>query len=544
MNFENVKEFFPTPDTLLEKITEGMDFSRIETVLEPEAGKGNIVDFLLNRTSAAMKHFDKRECRWWNPLNDIDCIEKSEELRSVLKGKNYRVVHDDFLTFHTYKHYDLIFMNPPFSEGAKHLLKAIELQKNGGNIICILNAETIRNPFTKERQVLAQELASLHADISFYTDEFTSAERPTSVEVAVVKIAVPQKEEESRFFEEAKEKLKKRSFSEYAEQEQTELVSADFIEAIVAQYNAEVSSGIALIKEYQALRPHIMEFLGKESYNAPILTLKLENKDNLSINDYVKMVRRKYWTAIFADRRFTGKMTDNQYQEYASKVRNLEEYDFSYYNIKEMQVTMTKNLVRGIEDTIIKLFDDMSHTYSWEPRTAHNIHYYNGWATNKSWIINKKVILPYYNAWSDLWKKYRYDFQIVQKLSDIDKVLNYLAGGISDGGNIGYILDKAEKEQQTKDIRFRYFSVTFYKKGTCHIEFTDDELLKKFNIFGSQQKRWLPPSYGKKTYEQMNAEERTVVDEFEGKEEYAKTLSNANYYIYSPDNGFLLDQVS
>ena len=39
-------------------------------------------------------------------------------------------------------------MNPPFSEGDKHLLKAINIMKNGGQIVCILNAETIKNPYS------------------------------------------------------------------------------------------------------------------------------------------------------------------------------------------------------------------------------------------------------------------------------------------------------------------------------------------------------------------------------------------------------------
>ena len=35
-------------------------------------------------------------------------------------------------------------MNPPFSNGDKHLLKALKMQEKGGAIICLLNAETIR----------------------------------------------------------------------------------------------------------------------------------------------------------------------------------------------------------------------------------------------------------------------------------------------------------------------------------------------------------------------------------------------------------------
>ena len=75
-----------------------------------------------------------------------------------LEGKEYHVIHDDFLTYHGQYHYDLIILNPPFNEGDKHLEKALDIQKNGGNIICILNAETIDNPCTNRRKALVQKL--------------------------------------------------------------------------------------------------------------------------------------------------------------------------------------------------------------------------------------------------------------------------------------------------------------------------------------------------------------------------------------------------
>ena len=73
--------------------------------------------------------------------------------------------------------------------------------------------------------------------------------------------------------------------------------------------------------------------------------------------------------------------------------------------------------------------------------------------------------------------------------------------------------------------------MTFYKKGTCHIEFTDLELLKKLNIFGSQRKGWLPPAYGKKSYRDMTTEEKTVIDEFEGRASYEDTYANTDKYL-------------
>ena len=123
-------EFYPTPRALLDKIFAGVKWSEIQTVLEPSAGKGDMASYFREQY---------RKTNYQDP--DIDCIEKDPTLARILKGEGFPVIHDDFLTFHTGKQYDLIAMNPPFSNGDEHLLKALDLQKHGGYIICILNAD-------------------------------------------------------------------------------------------------------------------------------------------------------------------------------------------------------------------------------------------------------------------------------------------------------------------------------------------------------------------------------------------------------------------
>lgn len=84
----------------------------------------------------------------------------------------------------------------------------------------------------------------------------------------------------------------------------------------------------------------------------------------------------------------------------------------------------------------------------------------------------------------------------------------------------------ASERQISKKIPLNYFTVTFYKKGTCHIQFTNLDLLKKFNIYACRKKQWLPPSYGKKSYNEMDPEEKIVIDNFEGEEVYNKVFEN------------------
>lgn len=515
------KDFYPTPKELLDKITEGIDWKQLQSVLEPSAGKGDIADYV--------KEKYKKET--WNRDLDIDCIEIDDTLCQTLKGKELRVVYNDFLTFNTFKHYDLIIMNPPFSDGAKHLLHALSLQRDNFGIICILNAETIKNPYTNERKDLVNRLEKMNADIEYMEGQFLSAERPTGVEIAVIKVFVPEEEKESYIFED----LKKRSYQENIYEDVTDLAPNDFIKAIVQKYNIEVEAGIKLIIEYKSMVPHILQDLKDSSYNKPILEMKIRDRE-LSTNALVKEVRRKYWTALFSNPKFTGKMTSNLANKYHNQVAELTNYDFSEYNIRTIQIEMSKNLVRGIEDCIIELFDKLSYQYAYSDELSNNIHYYNGWKTNKAWYINKKVILPYMDAFSRWSGKFDPDYQVKSQLADIEKALNYLDGGLTDGMDMELWLRHAAETGQTRKIRLKYFYVTFYKKGTCHIEFINEDLLKKLNIFGSQQKKWLPPGYGKKKYNEMQAEEKAVIDDFEGKAKYEETLKKQDYFIYNPIN--------
>ena len=65
-----------------------------------------------------------------------------------------------------------------FADGERHLLKALEMQKNGGCVMCILNAETLKNPYTKERKLLVRKLEELGAAVEYYQSALQSEEYP------------------------------------------------------------------------------------------------------------------------------------------------------------------------------------------------------------------------------------------------------------------------------------------------------------------------------------------------------------------------------
>lgn len=275
--------------------------------------------------------------------------------------------------------------------------------------------------------------------------------------------------------------------------------------------------------------------------------------DTLSVNEFVRRVRKRYWLTLFDNPIFAGLLTRNLQDNYTKRVQSLIEYDFSLYNIYTLKCEMSQNLLKGVEDTIIKLFNELSITYHWHDETSRNIHYYNGWKTNKAYYISHKVIIPYSgnittsSEYVDL-KGKGYKKQVffkmfagegVKRLEDMEKVMNYLDDGRTDEVNIVAALRKAALAEQTRNIPLKFFTVTFYKKGTCHITFNNAELLKKFNIYGSQRKGWLPPSYAKAKYEDMTAEERAAIDNFEGVESYNKTMQNTDYFLFKSSNVLL-----
>ena len=157
-------------------------------------------------------------------------------------------------------------------------------------------------------------------------------------------------------------------------------------------------------------------------------------------------------------------------------------------------------------------------------------------------MVNAKVIIPTYN-YNDTWKKFEFatgfkGWKFLGLISDIEKVFNYLNGNLNDTGHLTQILQAAEDHQASKNIETKYMRVTCYKKGTTHIVFKDLELLKKLNIFAGRKKNWLPYSYGRKRYTEMDDSEKAVIDSFQGKEDYENVMDHKEDYIIDSQSFF------
>ena len=426
--FKDNPDFYPTPSSLIRKMLDSIDFRTIRTVLEPSAGKGDIISVVLEKLKYAHNNYSNKKIKY-----DVDCIEIDENLRYILQGKGYRVVHDDFLTYNSLKTYDLIVANPPFSGGEKHLLKMLEMQK-GGYVVCLLNSETLLNPYSNSRKDLVQKLRDYNASIEYIENAFTEADRKTSVTVALIKVNIEKPEQSSIILDELKKQEHHREESTYNNHS---LINADFIKGIIEQYNFEVKAGLKLIAEYNALQPLVLGTF-KDIIKLEIKD-KYTNDTSTDENYYIKKVRAKYWTSLFSNEKFMGQFTSNLKQKYHDKVRELVDYDFSLYNIYSIRVQINKEMIQGVEDTILALFEELSYKHSYYNEMSKNIHYFNGWMHNSAFKINRKVIIllsSYYDLQYS-WGGYRPSQNgVIDKLSDIEKVFNYLDGGITENVNM------------------------------------------------------------------------------------------------------------
>lgn len=583
-------QFYPTPPSVAEKMLDGIDWRMVKTILEPSAGKGDLIwaaarakrkqcgryyDHTLDVDAVEIDPYLREICKYnfskqkakeyWEPhskLRDISYHDRTQAQEAemnrladearLIESVDLHIVHDDFLTYKTYKEYDLILMNPPFADGDLHLLKALEMQKDGGNIVCLLNAETIRNPYNERRRLLLQKIREYDAEIEYLEDAFsTDAERKASVDVAIVKVRIPFEMKESPLFE----RMKKAAEEEYVQDpEISAVVPSDSIDQAICLYNAEVAATMALIEEYRRLAPYISREFGEKG--SPIISLVVEHDSTyggLDVQKYMRSVRLKYWRALFRNDEFTGRLTSNLLEQYRKDVEKMADYEFSAFNIKQVLVEMNASIHKGIQDTIMELFEKLTVEHSYYPECSKNKHYYSGWKTNQAHKISKKSIIPSYGIFGGYsWSKKTFDWhEAYRVLSDIEKAFDYLDGGRFEGSRLGLesFLKCADERGQTRNIECTYFLVDLYKKGTVHIKFRPEAmpLVERLNIYAAKGKAWLPPSYGNAAYSNLDAEEKAVVDSFHGdgsegsgQTAYAEILKDRSYYLSAPSQNMPL----
>ena len=526
---QNNKNFYPTPEPLIDRMLAKLKKNNTpNTVLEPSAGNGAIIE-RMKEYCVEYDDDDRRHRRRWRSFEHCSfrAIEIDEELQATLRGKGIKLIDTDFLAFSGPDKFDLIIGNPPFDHGDLHLMKAIEIMYCG-EIVFLLNAETIRNPCTYNRGELVKKLHELNADIEYIQGAFVDAERSTGVEVALIYINIERKVEED-LFGGCKDKAED---EEPDLQQNFEVSTGRTIAELVAEYNQIINVGTETIIGYYKNYPKIWKYVGlnkeidKYQSSHKNLTATLQS----AVNNLLVTVRKDFWRRTLEIPEVTKRMTNSKRKEFDYQVEHRCDMDFTEANIRQFIL----NLIDGYEDMMMNAVQEVfklltKHAWS-DGLYDDNIHYFNGWKTNDAFKVNKKLILPCYGSYSfvdqyDKNKRWKLSYHDPLKdLRDVDTVMNYF-DAMTDYHSINVAVHDALDRQKAKKIYSTYFTIDVFKKGTIHLTFNSDNIWRRFNVSACMGKNWLPHDYGKKAYQDMTQEEKEVVNAFEGPASYNKNLN-------------------
>lgn len=500
--FKEVKDFYPTPDNLIRRMLEKLNFEnfhKTKYILEPSCGKGNIIDYYKeyykNKSSRYMAYDKKVE-----DYITFDAIEINENLINTCRGKGINIIAKDFLTFEPNRFYDLIIANFPFSNSVDHALKSIQIQERiGGQLLFIINKETIQNTYSNKRKELVDLLEKYNADIEYIDNAFTDAERQTDVSVALVYMNIPMKNNETMFEKEFKRENPKIEFNSF----QALIPNMNKLEKLIFECDLIKKSGIELFKE---------KFKVDNLLNGVGLKSKLRICDDsykseaISINEFINKINLEYWNKFINETDFRKKLPSKLRNNFSYNMERQKDICFNLENVRYFYEELIKSIPKSYEETVASVFDDITskHYYSdkeWEK----NIWGYSGWKSNNGFKIQKKCIISCYNN--------GYMYSLPEILLDLNIIFENISGKKDDlYKNKNELLEKIKRYE--KKIETEFFIMDSYKKQTLHITFKNQECLNQFNILAGKGKNTLPPDFGQKHYTDMTDEEKTLVKEF------------------------------
>ena len=470
------KNYFPTPKAVIEQmVAPYLSNLRRLNILEPSAGMGAIVDYLKRHGGDVKK--------MWT-------CEIDQNLKAALTGKGYKVAQEDFLNYSGSLDFGLIVMNPPFDRGVDHILKAWEVLRNG-DIVCLLNEETILNETSKARETLCGLIKS-HGSVEFIGQAFEEADRKTGVRVAMVRLTKNSKSSQIEFSGTATDKAEDIDFSST----ENGIEKRDYIDALTRSYTKAIESTETMYKAMMEFSLFTSAFC--DQYEPPKLIaafFETARKSGYSDahNEFTQSFQRHAWNKIFKNTKVSGLMTEKvkaKFNEWREEMGGLDLNKENIFNLFDALIQQRKNIA---DECIVDAWDKI--TGNAENKTAGE-----KWKTNSLYMVPEKFILSWIvesSKWSGSLSVYhrKHDF-----LDDIDRALCLISGKLfseADGSPgisttfsaiSGWCRDKGSPQES------EFFTFKAHIKGTVHFKFKDEKLLQEFNRRACAAKGLVLPS--------------------------------------------------
>lgn len=469
------QKFLSNPGDLAAKMLQGLDVKG-KYILEPSAGKGDLASYFSYQARV------------------VHVIEIEPDLRAILRQKrNCKVVAEDFLTYRPAARYDYIIMNPPFDRGAEHLLHAWEIA-DGAEIVCLLNAETIRNPHTQEREILAEIIKQFGGTVEFVKDAFKNAERRTNVEVAIVRLKKPASSKSTFGFEALQaysgngNELDKETVRRH-----TDIANKNFIQNSVKSFDnmleglKQVFDGFAKLRYFAAgcgvgLSGSIYN---QRDWEAELYQLICAGNKN-AYNQACELLSRKAWEDIFLHKEYRKLLTSAVKKGFEAEQQERGTTAYTESNLNGFLEIILQGRGAAMQMAIDNSFDELCR-YSPKNKLVEET-----WKTNSHYKVGKKVILPALHEFDGRFNFWNPQFSASTTLEDLDKALCFVTGKNYDKiSSIIWSIQTNKDWQSGAEIDSEFFMIKVYKKGTMHLTFKDDTVWALFNQAAARGKNWI-----------------------------------------------------
>lgn len=503
-------QFYPTPIELAKRAWSKFKNKQVIRLLEPSAGEGAMLE----------PEFDSFEEK---PHFAWDAIEMDATKHPLLRTRGATVVGYDFLQHTSCSIYSHILMNPPFAQGAQHVLHAWRTLFEG-EIVAIINAETLRNPFSAERKMLARLVAE-HGSVEFISNAFKGegVERETGVEIALIHL---EKMAESDNIlgdllgdlareQDSADELKWKSPSELALPEGfVELTVRHFDAAVVAAKESAIAEAKAA--HYAARLGETMEMLQSKEQDAN--KRKRVSPGEMARDTFASAyagLKNRAWTQILRSTHVLSRLSSKSQKRVESEFENIKGLEFTVRNV----YGFLEGLVLAQGDIQLKMmcevFDSVARHHS------DNTVFYMGWKSNDKHrtagmrIKRTRFIIPGHTGES--WRQ-QADYETRRFLSDFDKVFSMLDGKSEPALSLEALFANPQTYSRLcngERLATDYFEIRYYRqRGTIHFFPTKMDVVDRLNRVVGQYRKWLPPEADftgdfKKQYdhaEKLNAE--------------------------------------
>lgn len=501
------KEFYPTPGSVIEMMTTGLDLSG-KTVLEPSAGSGNIVSHLQNLGAHVL------------------ACEKHPSLQKIV-GSMCQFLKPDFFEVEASEvsHIHAIIMNPPFSNADKHIQHAFDIAPGGCQIVALCNVETIKSRYSTSRKLLS-EIIDKNGSWRNIGDVFSNAERTTDVEVALINLFKPKEgdsEFEDYFFDtNADDDLSSGGAG---------IMKHNEIREIVNRYVGAVQMFDSVMEANKAINDMISPI--SSGLDIAFGARNTRNQfTEVTRDSFKKDLQKSAWRSVFNKMNMGKYVTSGVMADVNKFVEQQQHIPFTMTNVYRMIELVVGTHAGRMDRVLTETFDYICSL------SADNSEAGEKWKTNSNYKVNRRFIMGWITE-VDSYGGMKIRYGSREKIDDIIKALCYLTGRNYDEqisielwfngpykikidgkflqgyDNHSYTNDSwsftsrvnAMKESG-RDVEVvkidqsfgqwhewpPFFRVRGYKKGTMHFEFIDENVWMEFNRRVAKIKGWTLPS--------------------------------------------------